>query len=101
MNWDVVSPYLSAIVLIGGAVAVVAKWIAPAIKLANEVKTLKQRIEKLEDHDKKDLETLNDIDTRIKAQTRAMLSVVNHMIDGHGVDSLRASRDELTDLLLK
>lgn len=101
MNWEDISPYLSAIVLIGGAVAVIAKWIAPAIKLASEVKALKTRVDKLEEHDKRDMETLNDIDTRIKAQTRAMLSVVNHMIDGNGVESLRASRDELTDLLLK
>lgn len=99
--WETVSPYLSALVLIGGAVAVVAKWIAPAVKLSATVKDLIKRVERLEEHDKKDMAVLEDFDRRMKAQNRAMLSVVNHMIDGNGVDKLRESRDELTDLLLK
>lgn len=99
--WDTFSPYLSALVLLGGAVAVIAKWIAPAVKLSATVKDLIRRIERLEEHDKKDMAVLEDFDRRMKAQNRAMLSVVNHMIDGNGVDKLRESRDELTDLLLK
>ena len=99
--WEAISPYLSAVVLIGGAVAVVAKWIAPAVKLSATVKDLIKRVERLEEHDKKDMAVLEDFDRRMKAQNRAMLSVVNHMIDGNGVDKLRESRDELTDLLLK
>jgi len=99
--WEDISPYLSAVVLIGGAVAVIVKWISPALKLAQDVKRMGERIDKLEEHDRKDLSVLEDFDRRMKAQNRAMLSVVNHMIDGNGIERLRESRDELQDLLMK
>jgi uncharacterized protein YutE (UPF0331/DUF86 family) len=98
--WEIISPYLSAIVLIGGVVAVIAKWIAPALKLADNVKRLGERVERLEEHDKNDKETFKEIDRFQKAQVKATLSMVNHMIDGNGIEALRRSRDELQDLIL-
>ena len=92
--WEAISPYLSAIVLIGGAVAVVVKWIAPALKLAAEVKDMKKRLDKLEEHDKRDLDSFKGLE-------KAMLSIVNHMIDGNGIEALKAARNDLQDLLMK
>ena len=43
--------------VIGGAAAVIHKWIAPAVKLND-------RVETLERHDKRDFEAMNEIKER-------------------------------------
>lgn len=99
--WAVVSPYFSAVVLIGGCGAVVYKWLAPALNLKKTVEKNTSRIDDIEKREKENQETLNEIKSAQKASNRAMLSVVTHMINGNGVDKLKESQEELMDLLMK
>ena len=92
--WEAIVPYLSGLVLLGGAIGVVVKWIAPALKLAREVKALALRVDELEEHDRSDRKFQ-------KVQLKATLSMVNHIIDGNGIDSLKNTRNELQDLLVQ
>lgn len=101
MDWTEIAKILSAVVLIGAAGGVIGKWIAPALKAKSTIKEHEKRLAKIEEHEKSDLEMLKDMQMSIKQQNRAMLAVVNHMIDGNGIDRLRQSRDELTDLLMR
>lgn len=101
MDWTEVTKILSAIVLIGAAAGVIYKWISPAFKAKSTIAEHENRLNKIEEHEKNDLEMLKDMQMSIKQQNRAMLAVVNHMIDGNGIDRLRQSRDELTDLLMR
>ena len=100
-----ISPYLSAVVLIGGAGAVIWKVLKPVFALVKEFKAFKreyemdkketrEKIEKLEDHDRNDQATF-------KGMEKALLSIVNHMIDGNGLEGLKAARNDLQELILK
>ena len=100
-TWNLISPYLSAIVLIAAAGAAIWKWIAPAFSLKKTVDKHEERLVTIEEHEKKDLAALSDMEQSLKLQNRAMLSIVNHMIDGNGIEKLKASRDELQDMLMK
>jgi hypothetical protein len=100
--WEEIAPYLSAIILIATAGGAVYKWITPALRVKTTVEKHGERLSKLEEHEKRDLEALNCMQDNIKATSRAMLQVVNHFIDGgNNLEGLKKSRDELTDLLMK
>lgn len=103
--WEDISPYLSAVVLIGGAGAVIWKILKPVFALVKEFKAFRreyemdkketrEKIEKLEDHDRNDQATF-------KGMEKALLSIVNHMIDGNGLEGLKAARNDLQELILK
>ncbi len=103
--WEDISPYLSAVVLIGGAGAVIWKVLKPVFALVKEFKAFKreyemdkketrEKIDKLEDHDRNDQATF-------KGMEKALLSIVNHMIDGNGLEGLKAARNDLQELILK
>lgn len=103
--WEDISPYLSAVVLIGGAGAVIWKLLKPVFALVKEFKAFRreyemdkketrEKIEKLEDHDRNDQATF-------KGMEKALLSIVNHMIDGNGLEGLKAARNDLQELILK
>lgn len=103
--WEDISPYLSAVVLIGGAGAVIWKLLKPVFALVKDFKAFRReyemdkknatdRLSKLEGHDQNDAETFRGIE-------KALLSIVNHMIDGNGIEALKAARNDLQELILK
>ena len=69
--------------IIGGAAAVIFKWIAPAFRL-------NKRVEILEDHDKRDFETLK----RIAERDSLILEVMSTMLDSQNAGT-RAILDYL------
>ena len=77
------------------------------------------RLDKLEDHDKKDMQRFDaldkkldrveqDFNTRMEKQEKtnqvmleSLLSIVQHMIDGNGIDGLKDARDNLISAVIK
>ena len=86
MEQDVTFSLAQVIWLCGGIMAIVAliKWLMTPIK-------------KLEDHENR-ITNLEQQEAERKATdrytTKALNAIVNHMIDGNGVDKLREVRDE-------
>lgn len=100
MTWQLLAGILGGIVLIGNAGAVIFKWLKPAFELTKDVSAAKKDIELLKQHEKNDFQKLNEIEKMNKAQCSAMLSMMNHMIDGNHVDKMRETRDEIQDMLI-
>lgn len=98
--WNRLQIYLSGIILIGGALAAVLKWIKPVTKLRNDVRTNTNDIDKLKEHEEDDLKTLEKIQEMNRAQCSAMLCMINHMIDGNGVSEMKKTREEIQQLLV-
>ena len=67
--------------IIGGAAAVIFKWIAPAFRL-------NKRVEILEDHDKRDSLILEVLSTMLDSQ-----------ISGDNVEELKKTKQKLTNYL--
>lgn len=80
--------------VVGGAVTVVKKWIAPAVKLNNRVKVL-------EEHDKNDFQAIQDIKERDGLIMEALINMLNSQISGNNVDQLKKTRDKLISYLSK
>lgn len=99
--WESIEFYLGAIVLIGAAAAVLHKIIKPFSNVKVTVEHNVEEIGKLKQHEKKDYETLQELQEMNKAQCVALLNIINHMIDGNGIQQMKETRDEIQGMLAK
>lgn len=81
-----------AIVLAGNVGAVLFKWVRPAVKIKQEVDILKE-------HDRNDYEALRHLNKMNRAQCNLLLCMINHMIDGNGIEEMKRTRKQITDIL--
>ena len=93
-----------AIITVGGACAILYKLIKPLITAIQKDKTdreeFEERMSGIEQHQEKDLERFQRQEELTKVQLKALLSLVNHMIDGNGIESMKKIRNELQDILV-
>ena len=80
-------------------------WIAGGITaIAAVIRLLMKPIRKLDDHEQR-IQTLEQTAEENKATdryiTRALNAIVNHMIDGNGIDKLKEVRDEFQNEIIK
>ena len=78
--------------IIGGAVAVIHKWISPAIKL-------NERVEVLEQHDRQDFGTLRRISERDSMILEVLSTMLDSQISGNNTDQLKKTREKLTQYM--
>ena len=78
--------------IIGGAAAGIFKWIAPAFRL-------NKRVEILEDHDKRDFETLKRIAERDSLILEVMSTMLDSQISSDNVEELKKTKQKLTNYL--
>lgn len=81
-----------AIVLAGNVGAVLFKWVRPAVRIKQDVDVLKE-------HDRNDYEALQHLNKMNRAQCNLLLCIINHMIDGNGIDEMKRTRKQITDIL--
>lgn len=79
------------IVLIGNVGAVIYKIIKPSIDIRKEV-------DRLERHDKQELEKIQNLEELNKAQCKMLLAMIDHMIDGNHVDKMKETRERIIEL---
>lgn len=92
---DVIETILAVcggISIIGGAIAVIKKWISPAIKLNS-------RVEVLERHDKRDFEAMQEIKERDSLIMETLVTMLNSQISGENKEQLKKTRDKLISYL--
>lgn len=82
-----------AISIIGGAGAVIYKVVSPAI-------TLNKRVSAIEDIQAKDSARMKSIEDMQKQQSKSLAAMLNHMITGNGVESMKEIRDELMNSII-
>ena len=98
---ELIAAILGGIVLIGNAVAVVRKWLNPAISMKKKVETIEEDITEIQKHEKKDLEAIEHLQEMNKLQCQAMLCIINHMIDGNNISNMKETRENIQALLVK
>lgn len=93
--------FLGAIGVIGGATAVIARWLAPFRKLKTEVETLKTEVAECKRFQKNDHTELGKLEQGIEKICKCTLAITDHELTGNSVDKLRAAKDEMQDYLIQ
>ena len=99
MIWGYIAGIAGGIVLLGNAGAAIYKWIAPALKI-------KKKVEDLEQRSVNDFEAIKKLEKAVEQNERVnrmhlmvMLNMLNHMIDGNGVEAMKKTRADIEELL--
>lgn len=78
--------------VVGGAAAIIHKWISPAIKLSDRVKILEQ-------HDKRDYQAMQEIKESDSLIMETLVTMLNSQISGNNIEQLKKTRDKLISYL--
>lgn len=78
--------------VVGGAAAVIFKWITPALRL-------NKRVETLEEHDRRDYESLQRIAERDSLILEVLSTMLDSQISGNNVEELKKTKQKLTNYL--
>lgn len=78
--------------IVGGAVAVIFKWITPAFRL-------NKRVETLEEHDRRDYESLRRIAERDSLILEVLSTMLDSQISGNNVEELKKQNRSLQIIL--
>ena len=105
--WQWVLTICGGISALGGAVAVIVKWTKPLRAHLAQEQEQNERLAALELQDKRDLDHFDDIARELKhtrqanqAVYKALMSMMNHMVDGNSIDHLKAARNELSSFII-
>ena len=89
---EFVQIFLSGASIVGGAAAVIFKWITPAFRL-------NKRVETLEEHDRRDYESLRRIAERDSLILEVLSTMLDSQISGNNVEELKKTKQKLTEYL--
>lgn len=78
--------------IVGGAAAVIFKWITPAFRL-------NKRVEALEEHDRRDYESLQRTAERDSLILEVLSTMLDSQISGNNVEELKKTKQKLTNYL--
>lgn len=78
--------------IVGGATAVIFKWITPVFRL-------NKRVETLEEHDRRDYESLRRIAERDSLILEVLSTMLDSQISGNNVEELKKTKQKLTNYL--
>lgn len=78
--------------IVGGAAAVIFKWVTPALRL-------NKRVETLEEHDRRDYESLQRIAERDSLILEVLSTMLDSQISGNNVEELKKTKQKLTNYL--
>lgn len=101
VTFQTILAFFGALAVIAGGVKVIAQMFSPFKELRARVGVCEKR---LDDHDtylKSDREAIADIKNLSRENLRVNIALLNHFIDGNGIEKMKVLREELEDNLLE
>lgn len=82
-----------AISIAGGALGIIWQLLQPFIKV-------KHQVEKLQSAEQANSQQMESIVKMQRTQNKCLAALLNHLITGNGVDSMKKIRDELLETII-
>ena len=99
--WGWVVSVLGAIILLANGIKAIRELLTPATAIA-------EKVEKLDRRDKEYAAKFEEINAALgkheqtnQAVLKALVAIVNHEIDGNGIEGLKKARDELSNSIIE
>ena len=84
---------------IGGAIVLAGNVGAVIVKVIRPFTDMKKKVEDLERHEKKDFKEIQELHELNTMQCKMLLVMIDHMIDGNHVETMKKTREQIIDLL--
>ena len=99
MTWHILVAIAGGIVLAGNVGSVIYKWVRPALAMHADMEYAKREIAELKQHECNDCNNIKQMQEMSREQCRAMVAMMNHMVDGNHADKMKETRDAILALL--
>ena len=93
--------FFGALAVIAGGVKVIAQMFSPFKELRARVGACEARLDKHDTYFKNDKDAIADIKNLSRENLRVNIALLNHFIDGNGIDKMKMLREELEDNLFE
>lgn len=92
MNWEAILAIAGGVVLLGNFGKTLAGWLAPAKRLSDTVAEHERKLQA-------DNKRLDQQDADNQMMLKCLFVLINHDIDGNGIDKLKSTREELQEYI--
>lgn len=99
--WQWVVTAAGGIVAVAGAASAIKRWVQPLFDVRKELDDLKLQTKKCEERFEKLSRHQNEAKAANQAVYKALTSIMNHMIDGNSVESMKAAREDLSRFIIE
>ena len=101
VTFQTILAFFGALAVIAGGVKVIVQMFSPFKELRGRVGVCEKRLDEHDTYLKSDKDTIADIKNLSRENLRANIALLNHFIDGNGIDKMKLLREELGDNLLE
>ena len=101
VTFETILAFFGALAVIAGGVKVIAQMFSPFKELRARVGACEARLDKHDTYFKNDKDAIADIKNLSRENLRVNIALLNHFIDGNGIDKMKMLREELEDNLLE
>lgn len=98
--WKVFIGICAALITIGGATAVISRWLTPFKDLKNRVSKLENEIETVKKNEHDFDETVQSLKVGIDCMCRGLLGMIDHELDGNNTDILKKTKDDIYSYII-
>ena len=99
--WQWMVTAAGGIVAVAGAASAIKRWLQPLLQMRRELNDLQARSKQCEERFEKLSRHQGEAREANQAVYKALNSIMNHMIDGNGIASLKSARDDLSRFIIE
>lgn len=103
--WQSILLICGGIITIGGAVAVVKRWIGrikrPSVEIKTEVNNVEAMLEQHTQYFKNDKVAIDELKRGQSIMYRSHLALISHAIDGNNTEQLKEVKEDLQEFLIQ
>ena len=101
VTFQTILAFFGALAVIAGGVKVIAQMFSPFKELRARVGVCEARLDKHDTYFKNDKDAIADIKNLSRENLRVNIALLNHFIDGNGIDKMKMLREEMENNLLE
>lgn len=101
ITWTTVLAFFGALSVIAGGVKVIIQMFAPFKEIRKQLTSHENRLDKHDELLHKDKSALDDLKSMARENMRVNVTLLNHFIEGNGIDKMKVLRDDLQDKLFE
>ena len=95
VTFQTILAFFGALAVIAGGVKVITQMFSPFKELRARVGVCEARLDKHDTYFKNDKDAIADIKNLSRENLRVNIALLNHFIDGNGIDKMKMLREEL------
>lgn len=101
VTFQTILALFGALAVVAGGVKVIFQLLSPFKKLKARVGTCEKRLDEHDGYLRNDHTAIAEIKSLSRENLRVNIALLNHFIDGNGVEKMKVLREELEDNLLE